>query len=278
VSVLIIAEPGATAEGCKQTLLKLLETAHGCGANVFKPQWTSNPQRMCERRHIGPEHPKRAYYERAYSWLAFPVEWHEEFRTRCHALGMQYACSVYLPDDVATIAPLVDYLKISSFEAMDRHMSWAVERILRQRRIRKPKIVVSLGMQSSRSETDECYAIWSWHRVRYVPAMLHCVSSYPAPLGSLGLTNIPVSGGGFSDHSRHLLAGAVAACCGAEIIETHYRLDTCHPSNPDYAVAFTPAEFAQYIRNIRDAETMMGDGEKKPQPCEEAMAQYRVVS
>jgi sialic acid synthase SpsE len=274
MSVLVIAEPGCSAEGDKATMLRLLETAHRCGANVWKPQFTSNAQRMCERRHIGLEHPKRAYYERAYSWLAFPVEWHEEFRTRCHALGMQYACSVYLPEDVATIAPLVDCLKISSFEAGDQSMAESVKEHSRM-------LIVSAGMHS----LD--VAQW-WQLFRSGCKVLHCVSAYPAPLDSMNLSVLWAQQdiyeyaesdyNGLSDHSRHLLTGAVAVGAGAKIIETHYRLDTCHPSNPDYAVAFTPAEFAQYIRNIRDAEKMLGDGEKKLQPCEEAMAQYRVVS
>jgi N,N'-diacetyllegionaminate synthase len=277
LSVLVIAEPGCTAEGDKATMLRLLETAHACGANVWKPQWTSDPVQMCERRHIGPDHSKRAYYEAAYRWLQWPVEWHAEFRDRCKALGMQYACSVYLPQDVATVAPFVDYLKISSFEAMDRAMSFDVGELLRRRRIRKPKILVSVGMQS-KDERDECLDLWSWHRVRYYPTMLHCVSAYPAPLESLELHDIPTCGWGFSDHSRHLMAGAIAFARGAEVVETHYRLDTCHPSNPDYAVAFTPAEFTQYIQNIRDAETMMGTGEKRIQECEKAMLPFRVTA
>jgi N,N'-diacetyllegionaminate synthase len=104
--------------------------------------------------------------------------------------------------------------------------------------------------------------------------LLHCVSAYPAPISEMNLRAV---GRGLSDHSRNLLTGAVAVGAGARIIETHYRLDTCHPTNPDYAVAFTPAEFTQYVKNIRDAEAMMGDGVKKRQPCEEWAVPYRVT-
>jgi N,N'-diacetyllegionaminate synthase len=268
-TTLVIAEPGCTAEGDKATMLRLLETAHQCGANVWKPQWTSDPVQMCERRHIGPDHPKRAYYEAAYRWLAWPVEWHAEFGARCRALGMEYACTAFLPQDVATVAPFVDYLKISSFEAMDS----AMPRIVMDGAGFDPsEVIVSTGMLD-RDDAPEWYGA----------NMLHCVSAYPAPIGAMNLRVLEYDKyaasdfDGLSDHSRHLLTGAVAVGAGAAIIETHYRLDTCHPTNPDYAVAFTPAEFTQYVKNIRDAEAMMGDGVKKRQPCEEWAVPYRVT-
>lgn len=270
MSVMIIGEPGCTAQGDHDTYLRLLGTAAECGCSCWKPQWTSNPVQMCERRHIGLDHPKRAYYERAYRWLAFPAEWHAEFAQRCHDLGMQYACSVFLPQDVITIVPIVDYLKISSFEASDPAMFDALPDDI--------KVIVSRGM-GGRPAYAELRKIYRF-------SFLQCTSSYPAPIDAINLSLIgPHEYGnhkwepgldGLSDHSRHLLTGAVAVGKGATVIETHYRLDDCDPANPDYAVAFTPAEFTQYIANIRDAEKMLGDGVKQIQPCEHEMLPYRV--
>ena len=81
---------------------------------------------------------------------------------------------------------------------------------------------------------------------------------------------------GLSDHSRHRWMGALAVAAGAEIIEAHLRLDDTDPENPDFATAFTPAEFADYVRNIRFAEAALGDGQKRLQDCERPMAEYRV--
>jgi len=263
MSVLVIAEPGCTHEGSYEKLVQLLETAAACGANVFKPQWVSDPVAMCERRHIGPEHEKRAYYERAYGWLKFPVDWHADLRDRCKLLGMQYACTVFLTQDVATIAPFVDYLKISSFEANDEELSrawWPHRR----------RVILSTGMQGAGLG------------LMPVPfGLLHCVTSYPSPPSAMNLRVFDDSNyeyNGLSDHSRHLLTGSLAVALGAEIIETHYRLDACDPNNPDHAVAFTPAEFTQYVKNIRDAELMLGDGVKRVQPCEAWALPYRVVT
>jgi N,N'-diacetyllegionaminate synthase len=256
VSVLVIGEPGCTSEGDKATMLRLLETAAQCGANVWKPQWTSDPVLMCERRHIGYAHPKHEYYLRAYSWLAWPVEWHAEFRARCRALDMAYACTVFLKQDVARVAPYVDYLKVASFEAGDNEL---VAEAIRWH----GRVILSTGMGQQYFGSAKPWAV------------LHCVSAYPAPIDEMNLRAMKHHKG-LSDHSRHLLTGAVAVGARAKAIETHYRLDTCHQSNPDYAVAFTPAEFTQYVKNIRDAEAMMGDGIKRRQPCEEWALPYRV--
>ena len=266
---LVIAEPACTHEGRLDRIVALLETAAECGANVFKPEWVSDPEQMLARRHIGPDHPQHDYYARAYGWLAFPLEWHTELSQRAHALGLQYACTSFLPQDVMTLDPFVDAHKVASFESADVEMRHA-------HRPHRKLIYVSHGGGSPWIE-------WGARALQ-----LHCVSAYPAPLKAMNLavlrdeTRGPEGGeypryDGLSDHSRHVLTGAVAVALGARLIETHYRLDSCDPQNPDYPVSFTPAEFAQYIHNIREAEVMLGDGVKKLEPCEQAMVPYRVA-
>ena len=48
---LIIAEPGSTHEGKLSTMIELIDVAASCGASVYKSQWVSNAQTMCDRRH-----------------------------------------------------------------------------------------------------------------------------------------------------------------------------------------------------------------------------------
>jgi N,N'-diacetyllegionaminate synthase len=258
VSVLVIAEPGCLHEGSREKLFELLSVAARAGASCFKPQWTSDPDAMLARRRIGWGHERYAYYKQAYSWLAFPESWHNDLSDRCHALGMQYACSVYLPGDVQRIAPVVDWLKVSSFENQDDAMKRACAGL-------GSRLIVSHGCSGADMR-------WGWPSGA---KHLHCVSAYPTPKAQANIRRVD-SCDGYSDHTRHLLAGALAVARGAEIIETHFRADTSHPSNPDFHVAFSPAEFAQYIQNIRDAEAMMGDGLSRGQPCEDWAIDYKV--
>lgn len=283
---LIIAEPGGSHDGNLDTMRRLIDVAASCGADVYKSQWTSSAETMCARRHA-PE------YLDDYRKLQYPLAWHGDLAAYAHSLGLRYGCSTYIPGDPTAVAPFVDYLKIASFEAEDQafyrevilakacisplasqaYTGWSVSG-------RIAPVIVSTGMQDSVARE---WRIWD-HRKCYAPLhVLHCVSAYPAPVSSLNLSLCSGNGQydgepcytGLSDHSHDVRVGAWAVAAGARVLEAHYRLDDCDPANKDYAVAFTPAEFAEYIRNVRDVEAAMGDGIKRIQPAEEPMLRYR---
>jgi N,N'-diacetyllegionaminate synthase len=262
--VLVIAEPGCTAEGRFEDILRLINVAADAGADVFKPQWVSDPARMCERRHIGLDHPKRGFYEGAYRWNSFPLEWHGEFSRLCLGLSLRYACTSFLPEDVAAVDPFVSIHKVASFESQDEEMVRAVEATGK-------RAVISAGMSS----------VYEYHYMWHGSEVLHCVSSYPAPPSDMTLRVLREERAlykGLSDHSRNVLTGAVAVGAGAQIIEAHIRLDDTSSGNPDFAAAFSPSEFKVYVDNIRTAELLMGSGEKRLQDCEREMLPYRVTA
>jgi N,N'-diacetyllegionaminate synthase len=104
--------------------------------------------------------------------------------------------------------------------------------------------------------------------------ILHCVSSYPAPLSELNLKCMEQIRQlfdceiGFSDHSNSLLTGAYAVCAGATTIEKHITFDK-NDLGPDHKASLEIEEFIRYVNYIREAETVMGDGIKRIQPSEE---------
>jgi sialic acid synthase SpsE len=264
----VIGEPGSTAEGNFDTMCELIRVAADCGANCVKPQWVSSADAHLQRRtanlSAAEREQFRAEYAESYSYLEWPVDWHREFAFRCHNLGMEYAVSVCLPQDVWTLEPYVDRFKISSFESCDHRL---VATVLATR---KP-VLVSNGM------SVETVEYWGRNRLLCASDRLLCTSAYPTPLDEVNLLVIERCGlGGYSDHTRNVIAGSQAVAYGAQVIEAHYRLDSCNPQNKDYPVSFTPAEFAQYITYIRQAEAMRGDGAKTIQPCEEPMLRYKV--
>lgn len=272
---LVIAEPGCTAEGNYGDMVELIHRAKEADADVFKAQWTSDPVQMCERRHITKDHPKREYYLKAYSWLNFPVEWHAEFKAICDSLGIAYACTSFLPQDVATVDPFVSMHKIASFENQDPTMLHEV------RRMGKHAVVSTGGCDwdtafqlldiadyDSRSGMNPDVPRWS---------VLHCISAYPAPIDAMNL-GLLIEHDGLSDHSRDIDMGGFAVCAGARIVEAHFRLYSCSKDNPDYATAFDPGEFAMYVSKIRKAERALGDGVKRVQPSEEWALQYKVTA
>jgi len=254
----IWAEPGGCAEGRVDLMFRLIEAAADAGASVFKAQWVSDPAKLCARRHA-PE------YLADYQKIAYPVDHHYRFREYASDRGMGYACSIYLPEDAETMAPFVDALKVSSFESQSDVLDAAVAT--------GKRVIASLGMGG--------------RPVGHCVEWMACTSSYPAPLDDLGLGRLDGRGDfsfdlphlvqGYSDHSHDVRVGAWAVCAGAKLIEAHIRLDDTDPANKDYAVAFSPAEFAWYVKHIRDAERAMGDGVQRVMPSEAAMLPYRVT-
>ncbi len=105
--------------------------------------------------------------------------------------------------------------------------------------------------------------------------LMHCVSQYPAPPDQVNLRamatmestfQVPV---GFSDHTPGVGVAPWAAAAGACCIEKHYTLDKALPG-PDHRASLDTRELAETVRQIRAVEAALGDGVKRPAPCEAA--------
>jgi N,N'-diacetyllegionaminate synthase len=243
----VIAEAAACHDGDLGKARQLVALAEAIGADAVKFQWTSSPHRLAVRRNA-PE------YVESYRLLAFPVEWLGTLRADAKARGLDFLCTVYLPEDVPVVAPLVDKFKVASFEAGDDEFQQSHLPYMKD-------IIVSCGMGQN--------PMWGTH-------VLHCVSAYPTPVDDINLARLADGYDGLSDHTRHPLTGAFAVCAGAEMIEFHFRLALTSPNNADFVVARDPLEAKQYVTNIRLAERFMGSGERRIQPSEEPMLKYKV--
>lgn len=121
-------------------------------------------------------------------------------------------------------------------------------------------------------------AVRGHERTAASTAVLHCVSSYPAPVAELNLTAITVLREsldglvvGYSDHSTGVATPALAVAAGARIVEKHVTLDRGLSDFRDHALSVTPDELAEVRARMDAASAAVGDGRKQPQHCEEAM-------
>lgn len=272
MSTYVIAEGGACHDGDFEKQLRLIVAASNAGCNAYKTQWTSDPVLMARRRGRAIDDGYADIYRR---YLCWPAAWHERLATQCRNTSIDYMATVFIPADIAVIAPHVARFKVASFEAADRGF-------LQAHRPYRKRLIVSTGMLSLRQ-------VESLHRLMFGgwrADILHCVSAYPAPADALGLSLIrecrdednDAIFDGFSDHSDPVLTwtGALAVAAGASVVEAHLRLDGTDPANPDYPHAMTPAQFAEYVANIRFTEQCLGSGEKRLQDCEREMVRYQV--
>jgi sialic acid synthase SpsE len=98
--------------------------------------------------------------------------------------------------------------------------------------------------------------------------LLYCLASYPTLLAqdvNLGFMkslakkfNCLV---GFSDHTMSTAIPATAVAMGARVIEKHFTLSRKF-KGPDHEFALEPKELAEMVKNIRDAEKIMGKKRK----------------
>lgn len=271
MSVFVIAEAGSCHDGRLIRALDLVEAARDAGADAVKFQFWSNPDRLADRRRV-PDSYREIYrrYQMSPTWLPILQEACEA-RSE-HTRGrrpIEFMCTTYMGPDLAVVEPFVKRFKIASFEADSNMVHGAMTR--------GRQVIVSTGMLPE----DRLRSLVLLRNRYYTSdrlAILHCVSSYPvSDASALNLAVIDRYGlDGLSDHSRDVRTGGLAVAACARIIEAHLRLEDTDPMNPDFATAFTPGEFAEYVRNIRFAESVMGTGVKELQACEREMSAYRV--
>lgn len=135
------------------------------------------------------------------------------------------------------------------------------------------KIILSTGA-STIDEIKQALKIIKKNKVnkKYI-YLLHCNSSYPAPIDELNLNclitlkkkfNLKV---GYSDHSLSKIVPAIAVSKGAQMIEKHFTLNR-KLEGPDHKSSILPTEFNELIFNINHTVKALGSSKKKPTKSE----------
>src|SRR5690348_11152313 len=116
----------------------------------------------------------------------------------------------------------------------------------------------------------------SWHEGGLVGelAVLHCVVNYPtAPEDThlLALRSLQTLGCtvGYSDHTLGIEAAVLAVALGARIIEKHFTLDKNQSDFRDHQLSADPAELKELVQRVKQAQVLLGSGEKRLQRSEE---------
>ena len=103
--------------------------------------------------------------------------------------------------------------------------------------------------------------------------VLHCNTEYPTPIDDVNLKamlTIKDEFGvdvGYSDHTLGIEISIAAVALGAKVIEKHFTLNRSLPG-PDHKASIEPIELIKMVEAIRNVETCMGNGVKKPSSSE----------
>lgn len=173
----------------------------------------------------------------------------------CHAKGIIYMCT---PWDQMSLSVLEEFnvpaYKVASADLTNMPL---LEKICNTG---KP-IILSTGM-SSNSEVKSTVEYLVNRRARF--AMLHCNSTYPAPLHDINLNWLETLQGfhslvGYSGHERGVAVTLAAVAKGAKIVERHFTLDRSM-EGPDHAASLEFEDFRFLISGIREIESALGEG------------------
>jgi N-acetylneuraminate synthase len=255
----VIAEMSANHNGNIETAFKIIEQAKIAGASAIKIQ-TYRPDTLTlnldtkDFRITDGLWAGRTLYE-LYEQAHTPWDWHLKLFEHAKKIGITIFSS---PFDFKAVELLEELnapaYKIASFEAVD------LELIRYVASTGKP-MIISTGMANEREIHQAIDAAVSGGCMEL--AILHCVSSYPAPAEDYNLKTIPdmiekfglVTG--LSDHHLGDSIAIASIAMGATIIEKHFTLDR-NGGGADDSFSIEPKELESLCRNLCLVKSAMG--------------------
>ena len=262
--VVIVAEIGNNHEGDPERALRLVEAAAGAGADAVKLQ-TSVPE-----LYISADQAERLAMLRRF---ALPAETYAKLAARARDLGMAFFSTPFDLQSVAFLEPMVDVFKVASSDNDFIPLFDALAQTGRP-------VILSSGLadlETLRRSASYLEAAWARGGKTGELAILHCVSAYPTPAADANVSAIremaqafPVVG--YSDHTLGTTACIMAVALGARILEKHFTLDKQQSDFRDHQLSADPAELAELVARVREAEAMIGSGNKTPSARELALA------
>ena len=252
----IIAEIGINHNGDLDVAKKLIDIAAVAGCDSVKFQ-KRNPD-VCI-----PEHQKfvmrdtpwgRMTYLDYKKRVEFGVEEYDEIDKYCREKGIAWTASPWDLDSLAFLMKYdVPYIKIPSAHLTNHELLKACVATGK-------KIIASTGM-STIKEIDAAVDILESTEF----ALLHCNSTYPAPLNELNLKCIETfkeryhCDVGYSGHEFRLGTTVASIYLGASIIERHITLDRTMWGT-DQLSSVEPHGLIKLVKGVRELELALGDG------------------
>jgi len=272
----IIAEMSANHAGNIENAKKIIHAAKEAGADCVKIQtYTADTLTIdCDKPyfHIGEGtwNGENLYqlYQKAYT----PWEWQPELKKEAESIGLDFFSTPFDNTSVDFLEEMeIGFYKIASFEIVDIPLIKYVAS-------KGKPIIMSTGMSTLAEIEDAVNAVRSQGNNQL--ALLRCASAYPAITDEMNLLTmknmaevfgVPV---GLSDHSMGSVGAVTAVAMGASIIEKHFCLDRAI-ENPDSSFSMNPQEFAQMVKDIRQAEKAIGRVSYGPTQQEKSNITFR---
>ena len=255
----VICELSGNHNGSLERALVMLEAAAATGADAIKIQ-TYTPDTITldhdssDFRIEGGLWDGRTLYD-LYGEAQTPYEWHAALFAKAKQLGVILFSTPFDETAIDLLEGLdAPAYKIASFEVIDLPLIASVAR-------RGKPMIISTGM-ANLAEIGDAVDTALKHGAPGV-VLLHCVSSYPAPMEEANVRTVPDLAArfgvisGLSDHTPGSAASVAAVALGACVIEKHFTLARSD-GGPDAAFSLEPAEFTALTRDCKEAWRALG--------------------
>ena len=272
----VIAELSANHNGKLQKALDTITKAKSCGADAVKLQTYTADTMTIDSDH-------EDFYIQGGLWDGYklydlykeaetPFEWHKTMFDHARKIGITCFSTPFDETAVGLLEDLnVPAYKVASFEATDLPLIKYIAST-------KKPLIMSTGMANF-EEIEEMVDTARSAGCKDL-ILLHCISSYPAPIDQSNLLTIPDMRKrlgvqiGLSDHSITNTASVVACALGATLIEKHFILDR-KESGPDSEFSIEPDDLTNLCKETKDAWLALGVPSYDSKSAEESSIKLR---
>jgi len=250
---LIIAELGTSHRGELDRAFKMIDALKDSGCDAVKVQIVYADEILHPKSgKVGLPCGDVLLYDR-FKELESPLSFYKKIRDYARKAGLMFSASAFgmrSLEDLSSLSP--EFFKLASPEL--NHYP-----LIREMAKKNVPIILSTGV--SRLADIEC-AISEVRRVNEsLPlAILHCITSYPAPEAEYNvsvienLSRIFYIPAGLSDHSLHaFFVPLLSLAFSSSIIEKHFCLSK-NEDGLDDKIALEPDDFSLMCRELRNME------------------------
>jgi N-acetylneuraminate synthase len=272
----IIAELSANHNGSIDRAFESIKAAKDAGADAVKIQtYTADTMTIkSDREEFQIKGGLWDGYELydLYKWAETPYEWHKPLFDYAKEIGITIFSTPFDETAVDLLEELdAPAYKIASFEMTDLPLIKCVAKT------GKP-MIVSTGI-ANLEEIDEMVRVAKENGCQEL-ALLHCISSYPAPVEQSNLRTISDLAkrfgvlSGLSDHTMGTTVSTTSVALGACLIEKHFTLSR-DDKGPDSDFSLEPHELKQLCQDTKVAWQALGEVGYERKEAEESSAKYR---
>ena len=255
----IIAEIGINHNGDLEIAKKLIQIAAAAGCDSVKFQ-KRNPD-VCVPEHqksVMRDTPwgKMTYLDYKYK-VEFGKEEYDEIDRYCKENNIAWSASPWDLDSLQFLDQYdLPYIKMPSAHLTN-------DELLAACRDTGKKVILSTGMSTVEEIEHAVDVLRSNGGCDF--ALLHCNSTYPAPIEELNLNCINTLRDkfqcevGYSGHEFRLGTSVATVLMGATIVERHITLDRTMWGS-DHMASVEPQGLIKLVRGVRELEAALGDG------------------